>query len=164
MTMTGFWQHGVGIRTVDVGALLATNMTSSHPEMPYHLFAGSLAHFANGVLLALLWVAFVRRYVPGSWLLHGIAYGVLLTVVAELPRRVHADEAGCHALLELLDLESKLFHAVTSSRLLCVRMAAAPSSSIGFIRVLEFSAISPRRCDTGPRRLLPMKDHASPRE
>src|SRR5439155_12826334 len=84
MTMTGFWQHGVGIRTVDVGALLATNMMSSHPEAPYSLFAGNLAHFANGVLLALIWVAFVRRYVPGSWLLHGIAYGVFLMVIADL--------------------------------------------------------------------------------
>src|SRR5438045_1851594 len=84
MTMTGFWQHGVGIRTVDVGWLLTTNMSSAHPELPYYLFAGNLAHFANGVLLALLWVAFVRRYVPGSWLLHGLAYGVMLMVVADL--------------------------------------------------------------------------------
>ena len=84
MTMTGFWQHGVGIRTVDVGFLLATNMTASHPEMPYSLFAGNLAHFANGVLLALIWVAFVRRYVPGSWVLHGIVYGVFLMVIADL--------------------------------------------------------------------------------
>ena len=84
MTMAGFWAHGVGIRTLDFGAYLASSMTVAHPETPYYLFAGNLAHFANGVILALLWVAFIRRYVPGSWLLHGLAYAVGLTVLADL--------------------------------------------------------------------------------
>jgi hypothetical protein len=84
MTMTGFWQHGIGIRPIDVGAMLAANMTSVHPDTPYSLVAGNLAHFANGVLLAFLWVAFFRQYVPGSWLVHGFAYGIVLALAASV--------------------------------------------------------------------------------
>src|SRR5207247_1420205 len=48
----------------------------------YFLFAGNLAHFMNGVLLALLFVALIRPYVPGSWLVHGLGYGLALAVIA----------------------------------------------------------------------------------
>jgi uncharacterized membrane protein YagU involved in acid resistance len=84
MTMTGFWQHGIGIRPVDIGAMLTANMTSAHPGTPYSLVAGNLAHLANGVILAFLWVAIFRQYVPGSWLVHGFVYGVALALAASV--------------------------------------------------------------------------------
>jgi len=84
MTMTGFWQHGVGIRPLDFGAILATNMSSAHPGTAYGIFAGNLAHFTNGVLFAFLWVALLRQYVAGSWLVHGLVYGIVLAIVASL--------------------------------------------------------------------------------
>ena len=84
MTMTGFWQHGIGLRAVDFGATLAANMTSPHAGTPYSVFAGNLAHFGIGVVFALLWVALFRLYVQGSWLVHGFAYGVALAILASL--------------------------------------------------------------------------------
>jgi len=84
MTLTGFWQPGVGIHPMDFGGYLAANMNSAHPDAVYGFFAGNLAHFALGIVFALLWVALFRRYVPGSWLVHGLAYGVALAFVAAL--------------------------------------------------------------------------------
>src|SRR5437870_2122052 len=85
---------------------------------------------------------------------------------AELPRRVHADEAGRHALLELLDLESKLLHAVTSSlsSLLVARYprtAVAASTSIGFsvFRDLTMQVRYPHAPSPPPK-----KERRSPRK
>lgn len=82
MTMTGFWQRGVGIPAVDVSAMLAGSMTAAHPDNPYTFVAGNLAHFANGVIMALIWVAFLLERVPGNWVVQGVVYGVLTTLAA----------------------------------------------------------------------------------
>ncbi len=65
MTMTGFWQSGLGLATLDVGAMITGSMTAAHPDAPYTLVAGNLVHFANGIILALVWVAFLQERVPG---------------------------------------------------------------------------------------------------
>ncbi len=77
MTMTGFWQSGLGIPAVDVGAMIADSMTAAHPDAPYTLVAGNLVHFANGVILALIWVAFLQQRVPGNWLVQGLVYALI---------------------------------------------------------------------------------------
>lgn len=82
MTMTGFWQSGLGLPAVDVAAMLAGNMTAAHPGMPYSLVAGNVAHLANGVLLALVWVAFLQERVPGNWIVQGVVYAVITELVA----------------------------------------------------------------------------------
>ena len=79
MTMTGFWQSGVGLPTMDVAAMLAGNMM---PDAPYTLAAGNVAHFGIGVLVALIWVALLQARIPGNWIVQGLVYGVLVTVVA----------------------------------------------------------------------------------
>ena len=79
MTMTGFWQSGVGLPAMDVAAMLAGNMT---PDAPYTLAAGNVAHFGIGVLVALIWVALLQARIPGNWIVQGLVYGVLVTVVA----------------------------------------------------------------------------------
>lgn len=85
MTMTGFWQAGLGLPPVDVGAMLAGSMNGAHADgQPYGLVAGNLAHFANGVVLALIFVAFLQQRLPGGWLLQGLAYAVLTTLAAAL--------------------------------------------------------------------------------
>ncbi len=66
MTMTGFWQSGLGLATIDVGAMIAGSMTAAHPDAPYTLVVGNLVHFANGVILALIWVTFLQKRVPGE--------------------------------------------------------------------------------------------------
>ena len=44
--------------------------------------AGNLAHFANGVVLALIWVAFLQERVPGNWILQGLVYALLTQLAA----------------------------------------------------------------------------------
>ena len=51
MTMTGFWQSGLGLAQIDVGALITASMTAAHPDSAYTPVAGNLAHFTNGVIL-----------------------------------------------------------------------------------------------------------------
>lgn len=82
MTLTGFLQSGLGLNAMDVGAMLAGNMTAAHPDMPYSLAAGNLSHFATGVLMALIWVAFLQGRAPGNWIVQGIAYALVLTLAA----------------------------------------------------------------------------------
>ncbi len=82
MTLTGFLQSGLGLSAMDVGAMLAGNMTAAHPDMPYSLAAGNLSHFATGVLMALIWVAFLQQRAPGNWIVQGIAYALVLTLAA----------------------------------------------------------------------------------
>lgn len=84
MTMTGFYQAGVGLQHMDVGAMLAGSMNLGHEEATYGIVAGNAAHFANGVILALLFVVFLQRAVPGGWLVQGLIYGVVLWVAAGL--------------------------------------------------------------------------------
>ena len=82
MTVTGFWQSGLGLNPVDVGAMLAKNMTAAHPNLPYSLAAGNLVHFANGVIMALIWVVFLMSRVPGNWFVQGVIYGIITTLAA----------------------------------------------------------------------------------
>lgn len=85
MTMTGFWQAGLGLPAVDVGGMLAGSFNGAHAEArPYGVVAGNLAHFVNGVVLALIFVAFLQRRLPGGWLLQGLAYAILTTLAAAL--------------------------------------------------------------------------------
>ena len=77
MTMTGFWQSGLGLAAIDTAAMIAGSMTAAHPDEPYTLVAGNLAHFANGVILALIWVAFLQQRIPGNWVVQGLVYALL---------------------------------------------------------------------------------------
>ncbi|MCH8959526.1 MAG: tetratricopeptide repeat protein, partial [Proteobacteria bacterium] len=82
MTMTGFWQSGLGLAAIDVGAMITGSMTAAHPDAPYTLVAGNLAHFANGVILALIWVAFLQKRVPGNWIVQGLVYALITQLAA----------------------------------------------------------------------------------
>ncbi len=82
MTMTGFWQSGLGIAPIDVGAMITGSMTAAHPDVPYGLVAGNLAHFANGVILALMWVAFLQERVPRNWVVQGLVYALITQLAA----------------------------------------------------------------------------------
>jgi len=77
MIMTGFWQSGLGLAPVDVGAMITGSMTAAHPDAPYTLVAGNLAHIANGMILALVWVAFLQARVPGNWIVQGLVYALI---------------------------------------------------------------------------------------
>lgn len=84
MTITGFWQSGLGLPPIDVGAMLAQNMTAAHPEQPYGLLAGNVVHFVNGILLALLWVSFGQSHIRTNWFVQGLVYGIITTLAAAI--------------------------------------------------------------------------------
>lgn len=75
MTMTGFWQAGIGLPKMDVGMMMADNMGHSYNW-------GNLAHFLNGILLALVYVRFFYDRLPGPAVIKGISYGVITTLAA----------------------------------------------------------------------------------
>ena len=82
MSLTGFWQSGIGLAPLDPAAMLAASMTAAHPEQPYGLLAGTLAHYANGVVLALTFVAFLQARIPGGWAVQAFVYAVFTTALA----------------------------------------------------------------------------------
>lgn len=85
MTMTGFWQAGLGLPGVDVGAMLTGSMNAAHGDGDlYGPMAGNLAHFVNGIVLALIFVAFLQERLPGGWIVQGVIYAVLTTLAATL--------------------------------------------------------------------------------
>lgn len=84
MSLTGFLQSGLGLAAVDPAAMLAKSMTAAHPSLPYGLFAGNLMHYANGIILALVWVVFLQRLVPGNWIVQGIVYAILTSLAADV--------------------------------------------------------------------------------
>lgn len=85
MTLTGFWQSGLGLPPVDVAGMLMGSMNAAHPELdPYGIVAGNVVHFANGVVLALIFVAFLYDRIPGNWIVQGLVYGVLTTLAAAI--------------------------------------------------------------------------------
>ncbi|GBD39161.1 hypothetical protein HRbin37_01428 [bacterium HR37] len=87
MTMTGFWQAGLGLPKIDVGAMLAANMG--------HTYAwGQLAHFINGIILALIYAKWLYKVLPGHRVVKGIIYGIITTIAAGLVVVPLASPAG----------------------------------------------------------------------
>ncbi len=62
--------------------MITGSMTAAHPDAPYTFVAGNLAHFANGVMLALIWVAFLQKRVPGNWIVQGLIYALIAQLAA----------------------------------------------------------------------------------
>ena len=87
MSMVGFWRAALGIPKGDVGAMLAANMGQDYVW-------GQLAHYFNGVLLALIFAGWLYPLLPGSGLAKGLAYGLITTVVAMLVVVPLASPAG----------------------------------------------------------------------
>ncbi len=84
MTMVAFLQGGIGLPVIDVGYILKESFNAMHPTDPYTIFWGNAAYNIGGVLLGLIWVVGAGRYIPGNWLVQGIIYGVMITLVAGL--------------------------------------------------------------------------------
>lgn len=82
MMLIGFWQAGIGLNAIDMGVMLAGSMTATHPELPYGLWVGNVAHFGVGVLLAFIYAAFLQASMPGGWLVRGVSYAIVVELVA----------------------------------------------------------------------------------
>jgi len=82
MTLIGFWQAGIGLNAIDMGVMLSSTMTAAHPELPYGLWVGNIAHFGVGVLLAFIYAAFLQASLPGGWLVRGLTFAIIVELVA----------------------------------------------------------------------------------
>lgn len=84
MTIISFLQSGVGLPAIDIGFILTETFNHVHQNDQYTIFWGSAAYYIGGILLALIWVAFLQERMPGNWLIHGVIYGLLITLLAGL--------------------------------------------------------------------------------
>lgn len=82
MTMIAFVQTGIGLPLIDVGYFLQETFNHIHEAEPYTIIWGNTAYYVVGILLALIWVLFLQNRIPGDWLVQGILYGVIISVVA----------------------------------------------------------------------------------
>ncbi len=82
--MVAFMLGGMGFPAIDIGYILTESFNHSLPGDPYHIMFGNLAYNIGGILLALIWVAFLQKRIPGNWILQGLIYGVIISVVAGL--------------------------------------------------------------------------------
>ncbi len=82
MTMIGFVQAGLGLPPIDIGHLLKESFNHAHQFESYSIFWGNAAYNIIGVILALIWVVFLHHRIPGNWLVKGLIYGVIISIVA----------------------------------------------------------------------------------
>ncbi len=82
MSMLSFLSSGIGLPVIDVGYMLTVIFNHIHEQAPYGILWGNAAYYIGGILLALIWVAFFDNKLPGNWLVQGISYGVLISIVA----------------------------------------------------------------------------------
>ena len=82
MTIISFMQGGLGLPVIDVGHILKESFNYVHTVEPYSIFWGNMAYNVIGVLLALFWVAFLQKRIPGNWVVQGIIYGIIISIIA----------------------------------------------------------------------------------
>lgn len=84
MMMTAFLLGGIGLPVIDVGYILKEIFNHVHIDEPYSIIWGNAAYYIMGIILALIWVAFLDNRIPGNWLIQGLLYGVIISIVAAL--------------------------------------------------------------------------------
>lgn len=84
MAMISFVQGGFGLPVIDVGHILTESFNHIHESDPYHIVFGNLAFNLIGIGLALIWVVYLQKRIPGNWFVQGIVYGIIISVVAGL--------------------------------------------------------------------------------
>lgn len=82
MQMIAFLQAGFGLPLIDIGHFLTETFNHIHQSDVYSIIWGNAAYQVIGIILALVWVAFLQQIMPGNWLIQGIIYGVLISIVA----------------------------------------------------------------------------------
>lgn len=84
MAMISFLQGGIGLPAIDIGHILKQTFNHVHGQEVYSLMWGNAAFNIGGILMALFWVAFLQKRIPGNWFIQGIIYGILITLFAGL--------------------------------------------------------------------------------
>lgn len=84
MAMVAFLQGAISLPVIDVGHILTESFNHVHESDPYHIVFGNLAFNLIGIGLALIWVVYLQNRIPGNWLVQGVIYGVIISVIAGL--------------------------------------------------------------------------------
>lgn len=84
MAMVAFLQGAFGLPVIDVGHILTESFNFVHETDPYHIVFGNLAFNLIGIGLALIWVIYLQKRIPGNWLVQGVIYGVIISIIAGL--------------------------------------------------------------------------------
>lgn len=84
MTMIAFLQGGIGLPVIDVGHILKESFNEVHGTGTYDILWGNTAYYMVGILLALIWVTFFHKMIPGNWAIKGLIYGVIISILAGL--------------------------------------------------------------------------------
>lgn len=84
MMMIAFLQGGLGLPVIDVGHFLKESFNLVHDSDPYSMLWGNIAYYIIGMILALIWVVFLQKRIPGNWFIQGVIYGVIISFVAGL--------------------------------------------------------------------------------
>lgn len=84
MAMVSFLQGGIGLPAIDIGHILKETFNHVHGAEVYTLIWGNAAFNIGGILMALIWVVFLQKRIPGNWFIQGIIYGILISLLAGL--------------------------------------------------------------------------------
>lgn len=84
MTMVSFLQGGIGLPAIDIGHILKETFNFVHGEQVYSLIWGNAAFNIGGILMALAWVVLLQKRIPGNWLIQGIIYAIIISILTGL--------------------------------------------------------------------------------
>lgn len=83
--MTALWlvEPSIGLPNIAIGQMLSTFMSVSVAHLSVGAAGGWIIHALMGMLLALIYAGLFATRLPGSSLVRGALYGVLIFVVAQ---------------------------------------------------------------------------------
>lgn len=84
MAMVSFLQGGLGLPTIDIAYLIDQSLNHVHGQEVYSMSWANIAYINGGILMALFWVVFLQKRVPGNWIVQGILYGILISIFSGL--------------------------------------------------------------------------------
>lgn len=84
MTALLLVEPSVGLPKIAMGQILSTSLGLASASLPIGPALGWVIHFIIGMVLALIYAGAFERRFPGTPLVRGLLYGVLVFVVAQL--------------------------------------------------------------------------------
>ncbi|MGE0351931.1 MAG: DUF6789 family protein [Gemmatimonadales bacterium] len=84
MTALLLVEPSVGLPRIAIGQILSTSLGSTSAHLPLGATGGWIIHCLVGIVLALIYAAFLARRLPGTALARGAIYGAMVFVVAQL--------------------------------------------------------------------------------
>lgn len=83
--ITALWQvePAIGLPRIAVGHILSTFMSVSVAHLNVGIAGGWIVHFLVGIILALVYALFFAERLPGSPIVRGAWYGVIVFIISQ---------------------------------------------------------------------------------